>query len=76
MQIKLLVTTCINCKIFEKRLLEAIETKGIYANIERIDYLPDVLKFGVVYTPALVVNGQVVSSGKLLSTEDICRLIH
>ncbi len=76
MQIKLLVTTCINCKLFERRVIEAIETKGIYADIERIDYLPDVFKHGVIYTPALVIDGKVVSSGKLLSTDEIFRLIH
>lgn len=76
MQIKLLVASGINCKLFEKRVFEVIEGKGIYVDIERIDYLPDILKYGVVYTPALVINGKVVSSGKILSTEEISRLIH
>jgi hypothetical protein len=76
MEIKLLVSSCINCKLFEKRLLEAIEKQGIYADIEKIDYLPDTIKYGVAYLPALVVNGRVVSSGKILSTSEIVRLIH
>lgn len=76
MQIKLLVTTCINCKIFEKRVTDAIKAKGIFANIERVDFLPDHIHYGVLYTPALVVDGKVVSSGKILSTEEISRLIH
>ncbi|MCT8137554.1 thioredoxin family protein [Anaerobacillus sp. CMMVII] len=76
MEIKLLVATCINSKLFEKRVLEVVEAKGIYADIEKIDYLPDAIKYGVIYTPALVVNGKVVSSGKVLSTEEISRLIH
>lgn len=76
MQIKLLVTSCINSKLFEKRVVEAVEAKGIFANIEKIDSLPDIMKYGVVYTPALVVDGKVVSSGKILSKEEIARLIH
>lgn len=76
MEIKLLVTSCINCKLFEKRVLEAVETKGIFVDIEKIDYLSDAIKYGVIYMPALVVNGKVVSSGKVLSTEEISRLIH
>lgn len=75
MQIKILVATSINCKLFEKRVYEAVSAKGIYAEIERIHYLPDMIKYGVVYTPALVVEGKVVSSGKILSTEEISRLI-
>lgn len=76
MQIKILVSTSINCKIFEKRVYEAVAAKGIYAEIERIDYLPDMIKFGVIYTPALIVEGKLVSSGKILSKEEISRLIH
>lgn len=75
MQIKLLVTSCINCKLFEKRVFEAIEAKGIYADIERINYLPDAVQYGVVYMPALVINDKVVSSGKILSTDEISRLL-
>lgn len=76
MKIKILVSTNINCKIFEKRVYEAVSTKGIYAEIERIYYLPDMIKYGVIYTPALIVEGKVVSSGKILSTKEISRLIH
>lgn len=76
MEIKLLVTSCINCKLFEKRVFDAIAVKGIYADIEKIDYLPDAFKYGVVYMPALIVDGKVLSSGKILSTEEIIRLIH
>ncbi len=76
MQIKLLLATGINCKLFEKRVIEVIKAKGVYADIERIDYRPDVLKYGVFYTPALVINEKVVSSGRLLSTDEISRLIH
>ncbi|RXI98363.1 thioredoxin family protein [Anaerobacillus alkaliphilus] len=75
MEIKLLVTSSINCKLFERRVLEAVEAKGIYAEIEKIDSFPDAKKYGVIYMPALVVNGKVVSSGKLLSKEEILRLI-
>lgn len=76
MQIKLLMNNSINCKVFEKRVLDALKSKKIYAEIEKIDYLPDIMSFGVIYTPALVVNGEVVSSGKLLSVEQISQLIH
>ncbi len=75
MEIKLLVTSSINCKLFERRVLEAVEAKGIFADIEKIEHLPDARKYGVIYMPALVVNGRVVSSGKLLSKEEILRLI-
>ncbi|WNF35871.1 thioredoxin family protein [Bacillaceae bacterium IKA-2] len=76
MQIKILVSTSINCKIFEKRVYEAVSAKGIFAEIERIHYLPDMLKYGVIYTPALVIEGKLVSSGKILTSEAISRLIH
>lgn len=76
MEIKLLTTNSINCKVFEKRVLEVLKIKKVFAEIEKIDYLPDIMNFGVIYTPALVIDGQVISSGKVLTVEQLSRFIH
>ena len=42
---------------------------------EKVEKIPDIMKFGVMMTPALVVDGQVKSSGKVLSADQIADLL-
>ena len=48
---------------------------GIEATNEKVERIQDILKFGVMTTPALVVDGVVKSAGKVLSAEDIKKLL-
>jgi protein-disulfide isomerase len=50
---------------------EAVKTLGVEAAIEKVEKIQDIMKFGVMTTPALVVDGVVKSAGKVLSPEDI-----
>jgi small redox-active disulfide protein 2 len=75
MVIKILGTGCPKCKKLEENAREALRQSGVNATIEKVTGLNDILKYNVVMTPALVVDEQVKSSGKVLSPEQIKQLI-
>ena len=70
-QIQILGTGCPKCKLLFANAEEAIQSAGIEAQIEKVEKIVDILKFGVMSTPALVVDGAVRSVGKVLSPDDI-----
>jgi small redox-active disulfide protein 2 len=75
MVIKILGTGCPKCKKLEENAREALSQSGVNGTIEKVTGLNDILKYNVVMTPALVVDEQVKSSGKVLSPEQIKQLI-
>jgi len=75
MVIKILGTGCPKCKKLEENAREALRQTGVSGTIEKVTGLNDILKYNVVMTPALVVDEQVKSSGKILSPEQIKQLI-
>ncbi len=75
MEIKVLGTGCPKCKALEKATREAVAEVGIDAEITKVEDILEIMKLGVMTTPALVVNGNVVSKGKLLTVAEIKNLI-
>jgi small redox-active disulfide protein 2 len=73
--IQILGTGCPKCKTLTVNAEEAIKVLGANARVEKVEKIQDILKFGVMMTPALVVDGQVKSTGKVLSAEEIGKLI-
>lgn len=71
MIIKILGTGCPKCKKLEANALEAIKAAGNEATIEKVTDLNDIMDYGVMMTPALVINEKLISSGKVLSAGDI-----
>ena len=70
-KIQILGTGCPKCKLLLANAEEAVKALGIEAQIEKVEKIMDIMKFGVMTTPALVVDGVVKSAGKVLSAEDI-----
>jgi hypothetical protein len=54
---------------------KAIATLGLAVPVEKVEDIREIIKFGVITTPALVVDGKVAFSGKLLSAEAIVELL-
>jgi len=54
---------------------KAIEEAGIDAEVEKIEDFKEIMKFNIMITPGLVIDGEVKSAGKVLSTEDIKKLL-
>jgi len=73
--IQILGTGCSKCKLLTANAEAAVKAIGIEATIEKVEKIQDIMKFGVMTTPALVVDGQVKSAGKALSAEDIKKLL-
>lgn len=71
MVIKILGTGCKNCKTLEANTIEAVKQLGIDANVEKVENIGDIMAYGVMATPALVVDETVKSMGRVLSPEDI-----
>ncbi|NMB06810.1 MAG: thioredoxin family protein [Tissierellia bacterium] len=71
MIIKILGIGCSKCEKLEKNLKTALEELNIDANIEIVGDLKEIVSYGVMTTPALVINNKVVSTGKVLSVKEI-----
>lgn len=65
MEVKVLGTGCPKCKSLEKATREAVTELGIDANIEKVEDIMKIMEYGVVNTPALVIDGKVVVSGRV-----------
>ena len=75
MKIKILGSGCPNCKVLEANAKKAIEEMKIKADIEKVTDITKIMEYGVMSTPALVVDENVVSSGRVLSSEEIKKLL-
>ena len=71
MDIKVLGPGCAKCKQTEKIVKEVVAESGISANGEKVNDLLKIASYGVFGTPAVIVNGEVKSVGKVPSKEDI-----
>lgn len=74
-KIQILGTGCPKCRTLLAHTEAAVKVAGIEARIEKVEKISDILKFGVMTTPALVVDGQVKSAGRALSIEDVRKLL-
>ena len=74
-KIQILGTGCPKCKTLTLHTEEAVKQLGLEAAIEKVEKITDIMKFGIMTTPGLVVDGKVRSAGKLLSVEEIKKLL-
>ena len=65
MDIKVLGTGCPKCRKLEKLVHSALEELGIDANVSKVETIPEIMAYGVAFTPALVIDGNVKCSGRL-----------
>jgi small redox-active disulfide protein 2 len=71
MDIKILGPGCINCQKVEKLVREAVAETGVDADIEKVSDIMKIATYGVFGTPAVVVDGEVKSVGKIPKKEEI-----
>lgn len=65
LSIKVLGSGCANCKNLENLCKEVVAENNIEASIEKVSELKDIMSYGVMSTPGLVVNEKVIHTGKL-----------
>ena len=75
MDIKILGTGCPKCLNLEKAARTAAESFDFGINVGKVSDIDDIMDYGVMITPALVIDEKVVSSGKVLSVEQIKEII-
>jgi small redox-active disulfide protein 2 len=75
MNIKVLGTGCSKCKSLEVATRAAVNESGIDAEIEKIEDIVRIMEYGVMSTPALVVDGKVVVSGRVPSVAEISNIL-
>ncbi|MBN2857518.1 MAG: thioredoxin family protein [Candidatus Delongbacteria bacterium] len=75
MEIKILGTGCPKCLNLEKAAREAAGSFDFGINVGKVTSIDEIMDYGVMITPALVIDEQVVSSGKALSVEQIKKYI-
>ena len=71
MEIKILGPGCPKCKTLDKITREVVEKNGINASITKVEDIMEIMKYGVMSTPALVVDEKVVVKGRVPSSEEI-----
>lgn len=71
MNIKILGTGCANCKKLEANVRRAVEELGIDVSIEKVTDFKKIVEYGVMQTPALVIDEQVKTAGKVSTVEEI-----
>ncbi len=70
-KIQILGTGCPKCKKLAECAEQAAKELGIEYEIEKVTQINDIMKFGVMMTPALVVDGDVKSVGKVLTLDEM-----
>ena len=71
MNIKILGPGCANCKTMERNTRKALDNGGFDATIEKVEDMSDIMTYGVMSTPSLVVDEEVLVTGRVPSAKDI-----
>ena len=75
MVIKILGSGCKNCVMLKENTEAALKETGINAEIVKVTDFKDIVAYGVMSTPALVVDEKVVSFGKVLGPKEIAKIL-
>lgn len=75
MKIEVLGTGCAKCRTLLANALRAVEMSGREAEVVKVEDIPSIVRYGILSTPALVVDGVVKFSGRVASPEEIRRML-
>jgi small redox-active disulfide protein 2 len=75
MRIQILGTGCPKCRLLEEHARQAVKELGVSAEIEKVTNIEEIMRFGVMMTPALAINGSVKAVGRVLTKDQIAELI-
>ena len=76
MEIKVLGTGCAGCRTLSETVTQAIAELGISAAIVKEEDIAEILSYGIMTLPGLVVDGRVVSAGRKLSLAEVKELLN
>jgi small redox-active disulfide protein 2 len=75
MTIEVLGTGCSTCQTLEKRVQRVVDEADLDGTVEKVEDMQDIMSYGVMSTPALVVDGEVKSSGRAPSVQELKDLL-
>jgi small redox-active disulfide protein 2 len=75
MKIQVLGTGCAKCKLLTANAEKAVAELGLGVVVEKVEDLREIMKFSVMTTPALVIDGKVMSAGKVLSPDAVKKFL-
>lgn len=75
MEIKVLGSGCAKCKSLEKVTREVVKEMNLDATITKVEDIMEIMSFGVMMTPALVVDGEVLVKGRVPGASEIKQLL-
>ena len=75
MEIKILGTGCTKCKALEKATINVLAELDIAANVSKVEDIMQIMNYGVISTPALVIDEKVVIKGRLPSEKEIKEIL-
>ena len=75
MEICILGPGCPNCRRLERKVIEALAALDLAAEVRKIEKLEEIMDYGVMATPALVIDGRVAVKGRVPSTAELKRLL-
>lgn len=74
MKIQVAGPRCKKCHETEKNVREACKQLNLDADISHVSDIKEIARFGVIFTPAVIVDGRIVISGKLPSVEELKKI--
>ena len=75
-KIEVLGTGCAKCKSLLKSVEKAIAESGIQAEVVKVSEITDIINYGVMTTPALVVDGKVKVTGRVPAVDEIKKMLN
>jgi small redox-active disulfide protein 2 len=75
MKIEILGTGCAKCHKLEDQVREIVKEAGVSAEITKVEDIKKIMTYGVMTTPALVIDGKVKAAGKIPSVEEIKKIL-
>jgi len=75
MEIKVLGTGCQKCQALEKIVREVVAENGLEAEVNKVDDIIEIMGYGVVATPALLIDGKIAFKGRVPSSKEILNLL-
>lgn len=75
MNIQVLGTGCPKCKTLEKAVRDIVAQNNIDATISKVEDIMEIMKFNIMTTPALVIDGQVVVKGRVPSLDELKQIL-
>ena len=76
MEIKVIGTGCDKCDKLYKNVQAAVDELGIEANVEKVEDLLEIVQLGVMSSPSLMVNGNLVVNGVAASKKQIIKILN